>query len=62
MWKIIALLLLMFGFVWVYMNQDSLFQRAENYLKNEKTISRVNGASAAKEDAIMDAQRKALEY
>ena len=62
MWKIVALLLLMFGFIWVYQHQDMLMQKAEDFLKTEKTISRVNGASQEKERALMDAQKQALEY
>ena len=62
MWKIIFLLLLMVGFIWVFNHQDELLQKAEDFLKTEKTISKVNGVSQEKERMLMDAQRKALEY
>ena len=62
MWKIIAFILLVFGCIWLFQHQDTLLQQAEDFLKTEKTISKVNGASQEKENLLLDAQKKALEY
>lgn len=62
MWKMIALLLLMLGFILIYQHQDRIMQKVEDYLKAQKTISKVNGASMEKERALIDAQKQALEY
>lgn len=60
--RLIVLILLMVGAILVYQHQDELLQKAEDFLKSEKTISKVNGASMEKERMLMDAQRQALEY
>jgi len=61
MWKAILLILFAIGAVLVYQHQDQILQKVENYLKNEKTISKVNAASEQKEKYIMDAQQN-VEY
>lgn len=60
--KFIVLILLMIGAILVYQHQDELMQKATDFLKTEKTISKVNGVSQEKERMLMDAQRQALEY
>ena len=62
MWKIIGLILVVLGCIWLFQHQDTLLQQAENFMKGEKTISKVNGASNEKQKMILDAQKKALEY
>ena len=62
MWKAILLVIIAVGAVLIYQHQDQLLQKAEYYLKQEKTISKVNGASAQKENYLKDAEQKALEY
>ena len=62
MWKIVFFILLVFGCIWLFQHQDTLLQQAEDFMKGEKTISKVNGASSEKQQMILDAQKKALEY
>ncbi|MBO7672053.1 hypothetical protein J6S88_01455 [bacterium] len=62
MWKFIVLLIIALGAVILFQHQDVLLQKAEVYLKKEKVISKVNAASAQKENYIKDAEQKALEY
>jgi len=60
--RFIILILLMVGAIMVYQHQDEIGQKIQDFLKTEKTISKVNGANMEKERMLMDAQRQALEY
>lgn len=62
MWKFIVLIIIALGAVLLFQHQDVLLQKAEVYLKKEKTISKVNAVSAQKENYLKDAEQKALEY
>ncbi len=57
MWKFILLVLLALGAYWLYVNQDELYNKAQDMFMKEKTIMRVNGASAQKQEAYEEAQR-----
>ena len=60
--KFIVLILLMIGAILVYQHQDEIGQKIQDFVKTEKTISKVNGVNQEKERMLMDAQRQALEY
>ncbi len=62
MWKLIVIVLLAVGAYFVYENQDELLTSAKEMFLKEKTVMKVNNASAEKQKAIEDATNKALEY
>jgi len=62
MWKLIVFVLLAVGAFFVYENQDELLTSAKELFLKEKTVMKVNNASAVKQQAIEDATNKALEY
>lgn len=62
MWKLIVIVLLAVGAYFVYENQDELLTSAKEMFLKEKTVMKVNNASAEKQRAIEDATNKALEY
>lgn len=62
MWKLIVIVLLAVGAYFVYENQDELLTSAKEMFLKEKTVMKVNNASAVKQQAIEDAANKALEY
>lgn len=62
MWKLIVIVLLAVGAYLVYENQDELLTSAKEMFLKEKTVMKVNNASAEKQKAIEDATNRALEY
>lgn len=62
MWKLIVLILLAVGAYFIYENQDELLVNAKELFLKEKTVMKVNNASAEKQKAIEDATNRALEY
>ncbi len=62
MWKLIVIVLLAVGAYFVYENQDELLTSAKEMFLKEKTVMKVNNASAEKQKAIEDATNRALEY
>lgn len=62
MWKLIVIVLLAVGAYFVYENQDELLTSAKDLFLKEKTVVKVNNASAEKQRMIEDATNKALEY
>lgn len=62
MGKLILVILLAAGAYFVYENQDTLLTSAKEMFLKEKTVMKVNNASAEKQKAIEDATNKALEY
>lgn len=62
MGKVIVFVLLALGAYYVYDHQDELLVGAKEMFLKEKTVMKVNNASAEKQRAIQDAERRALEY
>ncbi len=62
MGRLILLVLLGVGAYFLYENQDQLLAGAKEMFLKEKTIMKVNDASAEKQKAIEDATNRALEY
>lgn len=62
MLRLIIVVLLAVGAYFIYDNQDELLTSAKEMFLKEKTIMKVNNASAEKQKAIEDAERRALEY
>lgn len=62
MWKLIVIVLLAVGAYFVYENQDELLTSAKEMFLKEKTVMKVNNASAEKQKAIEDATNRALGY
>ena len=60
--KVIVFVLLALGAYYVYYHQDELLVGAKEMILKEKTVTKVNNASAEKQRAIQDAEQKALEY
>ena len=60
--RFIILVLLAVGVYYVYENQDELFANAKQFFAKEKTIMKVNDASAKKQKAVEDAMKQVLEY
>lgn len=60
--RFVVLILLLIGVIMIYQHQDEIGQKIQDILKNEKTISKVNGVSQKNEKMLMDAQRQVLEY
>ena len=62
MWKVIVIAVLAAGAYFIYQNQEELLTGAKDLFLKEKTVVKVNNASAEKQKAIEDATNKALEY
>lgn len=62
MGRLIIIVLLAVGAYFLYENQDELLSSAKELFLKEKTVMKVNNASAEKQKAIEDAERRALEY
>lgn len=62
MGKLIIVILLAVGAYFIYENQDTLLTNAKELFLKEKTVVKVNNASAQKQKAIEDAMDQALEY
>ncbi|MCM1010023.1 MAG: hypothetical protein NC390_03970 [Fusobacterium sp.] len=62
MLRLIIVVLLAVGAYFIYDNQDELLTSAKEMFLKEKTVMKVNNASAVKQQAIEDAERRALEY
>lgn len=56
--KFLILVLIVGGCVYLYQNQDELLENAKEIAKKEKTINKVNNASAQKQQYIEDAQKQ----
>lgn len=62
MGKLIIVILLAIGAYFIYENQDELLASAKELFLKEKTVVKVNNASAEKQKAIENAMDQALEY
>ena len=62
MGKLIIFILLAIGAYFIYENQDELLASAKELFLKEKTVVKVNNASAEKQKAIENAMDQALEY
>ena len=60
--RFIIIVLLAVGAYFVYQNQDEIVSNTKDLFMKEKTVVKVNNASAQKEQAIKDAEKRALEY
>ncbi len=56
--KFLVFALIIGGCVYLYQNQDELLENAKELAKKEKTINKVNNASAQKQQYIEDAQNQ----
>ncbi len=62
MLRLIIIVLLAVGAYFIYDNQDQLLTSAKELFLKEKTVMKVNNASAEKQKAIEEAEQQALEY
>ena len=62
MGKLIVVILLAIGAYFIYENQDELLASAKELFLKEKTVMKVNNASAEKQKAIENAMDQALVY
>lgn len=62
MGRVIIFVVLALGCYYIYDHQDEFLTSAKEMFMKEKTIMKVNDASAQKEKAIQDAMNQALEY
>lgn len=62
MLRLIIIVLLAVGAYFIYDNQDQLLSSAKELFLKEKTVMKVNNASAEKQKAIEEAEQQALEY
>ena len=61
MGKLIIVILLAVGAYFIYENQDTMLTSAKELFLKEKTVVKVNNASAEKQKAIEDAMNQVLE-
>ncbi len=62
MGRFIVFVLLAVGAFYLYQNQDEILTNAKELFLKEKTISKVNNASAEKQKAIEEAMDQVLGY